>query len=607
MCHLERIGDMKRCALIWLSFMLMTLVPSMAMADVSISLKLNTNDATLADTLQLTVTVSGIRSTHSEPVVKGLGDFYVNEGGTSSRLEIINDHVSSSMDYTYFIQPKKTGTFQVGPAEIKVKGKTLQSNSETVMIRKSEYSGTEKHGPVFLTAKLSADSTYVEQQVLYILKLYRRTKVADLSLQLPKIDHLTFKQLGKPRHYESTYNGYRYRVLEVTYSILPSETGTYTLSPARMGITVFEPQHRSRRNPFDDFFNDPFDDPFFSFSTGRPMTLTSNALQIKVLPLPRGGRPANFSGLVGTFKIESKLQPLEIKEGNSATLTVILKGRGNVNRIPDLKIPEMEDIKIYPDQPVLKVESDTNGLYGSKAMKWALVPTKEGEYTIPAMSLSYFDSESHQYKTIKTAAYHLHVLPSKKAMGGVSGAGNENLGSGSPMVNASAVTKEKVKTIGHDIFPLHDSMKAFNNGRQFNPGKALVLLLLLSPAGIYVIVFVGLKAREHSSQNVMAMNMKKARKNFLKRVQSSNTTADEFLLAVRDYLNDRFGLTLGSVTSDETACILASHNVTEQTIKRFHALLQRVENEIYTGRGAKVFHTDENIPELMRRVERESR
>jgi len=98
---------MKRCALIWLSFMVLTVVPSVAVADISISLKLNVNKATLADTLQLTVTVSGTKSTRSEPVVKGLGDFYVNEGGTSSRLEIINDRVSSSVDYSYFIQPKK--------------------------------------------------------------------------------------------------------------------------------------------------------------------------------------------------------------------------------------------------------------------------------------------------------------------------------------------------------------------------------------------------------------------------------------------------------------------------------------------------------------------
>ncbi len=64
-------------------------------------------------------------------------------------------------------------------------------------------------------------------------------------------------------------------------------------------------------------------------------------------PLPQEGKPSDFSGLVGKFKMWSKLEPVSLKTGESATLTVSVSGQGNVNRIPDLKIPELIHIKIY--------------------------------------------------------------------------------------------------------------------------------------------------------------------------------------------------------------------------------------------------------------------
>ena len=85
---------------------------------------------------------------------------------------------------------------------------------------------------------------------------------------------------------------------------------------------MLEQRRQSPRSFFDDsFFNDPF------FSSGRPRAVTSEALELKVLPLPQQGRPADFSGLVGRYQLESNLEPKQVKAGESATFTVELKGR----------------------------------------------------------------------------------------------------------------------------------------------------------------------------------------------------------------------------------------------------------------------------------------
>ena len=111
--------------------------PCLASGDVSVTLKLDRPEATLLDSITMVVSVSGTRKSDTQPTLKGLEDFNVRTGGTSSRIEIINGKVNAGIDYTYALQPKKNGTFTIGPAEVKIKGKTIKSNTETLTIVKS--------------------------------------------------------------------------------------------------------------------------------------------------------------------------------------------------------------------------------------------------------------------------------------------------------------------------------------------------------------------------------------------------------------------------------------------------------------------------------------
>jgi len=75
-------------------------------------------------------------------------------------------------------------------------------------------------------------------------------------------------------------------------------------------------------------------------------------------------------------------------------MTVTVRGRGNVRRVPELKIPSLDGVKIYADQPVVRSENDGEGTIVTKTMKWALVPEREGRFQIPSLALSYFDAEA---------------------------------------------------------------------------------------------------------------------------------------------------------------------------------------------------------------------
>ena len=571
-----------------LLFMLCVLTPSQACSEVTVTLTLDTKEARPSDSIKMVVSVSGTRSCDSPPEVEGLDSFNVSQIGRSSKVEIINGTLNVGIEYTYYIGSTKTGTFQIGPALVKVKGKTFESNTDGLTIVSVGATEGRDQGPVFLTSSLSSKKTFVEGQVIYTLKLYLRARVSDISLGLPQTDHLTFKQLNKPKEYESVNNGRRYRVIEVRYALIPLREGNYGIEPSRMDLTVYESGKGSRRGLFDS--------PFFG--RGRSLTVSSKPLELEVLPLPLKGKPDDFSGLVGVFKIESTLAPTKIGVGESATLTVRLSGRGNVNRIPDLKPPVLDHLKIYADEPVLDVKTDSRGQSGQKSMKWALVPEKEGYYEIPSMSVDYFDMEKRRYLTIQTIPLSLRVIPGKEERVMIEKAEDR-------LEAAKRPAKQEVKEIGHDILPLHGSVRDIEAGRSDRPRGLLLWALLLIPFLVYCAAYLGLRIKKRSTRLLPAQRAKKAAKQLKQRCRQGGENADSLALAIRDYLNDRFGLSLASVTPEDAVDILTSEGVRPQTAQALQGIMKRLEDGIYTGNVRGTDRMKEDIPRLVKQIEKE--
>ncbi len=583
---------MKKSILLIILLSMFFHVPCIASGDVSVTLKLDRPEATLLDSITMVVSVSGTRKSDTQPTIKGLEAFNVRTGGTSSRIEIINGKVNAGVDYTYALQPKKTGTFTIGPAEVKVKGKTIKSNTETLTIVKSIQSPDVDRGPLFLSAALSPKQVFVEEQAIYTLKLFRQTRVGDISLGLPEAEHLTLKQLGKPVEYQSVYKGQSYQVLEVRYALISSREGIYGIRPSRMSMTVFQSRRKSSRSLFDD--------PFFSFSSGKPVTIASEPLELNVLPLPQKGRPTDFSGLVGNYKIKSHLDPSKIRAGESATMTVLLSGRGNVKRIPDLKLPDLEKIKVYADQPVLMEETDSKGLAGSKTMKWALVPEKEGEYQIPSLSISFFDTTGKQYRVIKSPVLSLSVLPVEKAQVSVSQDVLKGHKTGGP-------GKQEVKELGHDILPVHTSIKDLPSGTRSGIGGVVFWLILIIPLFAYAATFLIQKFYRKTTVSVAAARARKAAKALTQQCRKGELSSNDLTSSIRRYLNERFDLSLGSLTPDEAADIVVSRGVSATTAERLRTALQELEDAIYTGKGQETCDMGGDIPKLIKQIEKEIR
>jgi hypothetical protein len=249
----------------------------------------------------------------------------------------------------------------------------------------------------------------------------------------------------------------------------------------------------------------------------------------------------------------------------------------------------------------LEEKTDSKGLTGAKTMKWALVPEKEGQYRIPPLSISFFDTGRHKYRTLKTRSRSLNVLPGEATQVRV-------LSGPEKVQEAGGPAKKAVKEIGHDILPVHASIKdlATVSGRRAGGGVVFWAFLLL-PLFVYGGTLCGLKIGRKSTASMSAAKAKKAAKDFVRQCRQDDLSSNDLISYITNYFNDRFGLSLGSLTPDEAAGIMESKGVSPGTTGKVRRVIQELEDIVYTGKGAQSCKIVEDIPKLIRQVEKEIR
>jgi hypothetical protein len=83
----------------------------------------------------------------------------------------------------------------------------------------------------------------------------------------------------------------------------------------------------------------------------------------------------------------------------------------SATQLPDLAPPDVADIKQYPDKPRLQTRVDGDTLIAQKITGTALVPSRAGEYTLPAVELHWWDTQQDRPRTARLPARTIAVEP----------------------------------------------------------------------------------------------------------------------------------------------------------------------------------------------------
>jgi hypothetical protein len=408
----------------------------------------------------LTITITGSRSADIElPTVAGLR---LQGRGRSSQIQMINGSFSSSLSYTYVIQAENPGKYTIPPITVSADGSTLTTKPITFEVtpagNATPNQGTRGTSPTrlrsgdadkiaFLHISELQDKSWTGEVIPLQIKAYFRQGIkANLnSLPILKGDGFVMPQLDqKPLQTEESVNGTAYSVLTWESSISAVKEGKHTLT-LELEATLLFPQ---RRNVFpgfgdQDIFQDDFFQNFFGGFESKNVKVTSRPITIEARSLPTANQPHGFSGAIGHFNLSVQAKPMEVEVGDPITLTMVVSGSGNFDRVEAPIFTEDPKWKLYP--PSVEFKQGEKPIQGSKKFEQAVVVKDDHVTEIPPVSFVYFDPATEKYMTLTSAAIPLFVKH-----------GNQAAASPSPASPVPTTTKAEPENRGiAGLAPIH--------------------------------------------------------------------------------------------------------------------------------------------------------
>lgn len=578
--------------LIFLLFLMTMAVAGVEAADVVFRASAPRTVA-MGDQFRLTYTVNSEASDLRVPELSSSFDVLMGPTtSTSFSQSIINGRSSSetSTTFTFILMPKKEGTFNIPPATVRAKGANYTSNALAIRVipadkasnssraqaqQQDDFSdngssasaaSVAKNG-VFLRVSVTPRSVYEQQGVLVTFKLYTRYDISSVNPpKFPEYDGFLAQEIeiNNPQWVLERYNGMNYNAAVIKQTVLyPQRSGPITIKGSKMDVTIrVRAQRKKVTSIFDDFF-DTYQDV--------NKVLTTPPVTVNVRPLP-SGKPAGFSGTVGSFTMSSSINSNNVKTNDAVTIRLKISGNGNLKLIKNPEVTFPNDFEVYDPKVTNDIHTSTSGVSGSKTIEYMAIPRYKGDFEIPAIRFSYFDTSSGSYKTLTAGPYKLHVAQ---------GSGNS---SNASISNFS--DKENLKFLGKDIRYLKIDNIHFMETKDMFFSSSLYWICYLIPAILFIIFFIVYRKQVKENANIALVRTKKANKIAVRRLKNASKLMrenkkeafyDEVLRALWGYLSDKLSIPQANLTKDNVEAELSKYGVDENLSKEFMDVLNTCE------------------------------
>ena len=319
-------------------------------------------------------------------------DFQVLSTSTSTSMNIVNTNITRIKQWRLTLLPLKSGNLTI-PAIAFGKDKSPQTN---LTVEQQRAASTGPDAPdIFIEVEAAPESAYVQAEVVYTVKLYRSVATANETLSEPAMSagSAIVEQLDADRSYDTVIKGRRYAVFERSYGIYPQVSGNLLIPPVR-----FQAQLSSTSL----FSLDPF--------SGGTKTVVrqSEPVELQIEPIPAAWRGGHWLPAAQVKITEQwSTNPVELLPGEPVTRTLALSAQGlTSSQLPELEELFPGDFRQYPDMPVLENTGSADGMTAVRRQKSAIIPAQAGEYTLPELSLPWWNTET---QTMENA-----VLPERQ-------------------------------------------------------------------------------------------------------------------------------------------------------------------------------------------------
>lgn len=526
--------------------------------------------------------------------VPGAKIMYFERTGQSSSFTSINGKVSQSTSYRYTLtlRAEKEGSYSFGPITVggvrsnvinytiagasqstdnyggnsrssgSSSNSSNNSNPADASDNKPKYIG-KGDGNLFLRANVSNTTVYEQQALVYTVKLYTTYDAIKFigAAAAPKFEGFVVeesKDISSSLTYE-TYNGKTYATAVIArYIIFPQMTGQLKVLGNTYTVSVDQRE----------YYHDPFWGSL-SYSTPLQLNVTPNDLTVNVRSLPTP-KPADFSGGVGNFSIESKLQSSNFKSNVPGSIIYTVKGTGNLKyiQLPDLNAIYPSELEVYTPKTNLNTTVGSTNVNGSVSFDYSFIPMEEGIFKIPEIRLVYFNPESGKYETSTAKGYNITV--------------GKGVSSSKSQVNRKLQFKDNLKPVKYS--DIH------------TPGKPWIstfgywLIYIVIGSGI-IIFIICRHIYMNSHSDMVAFNSKRANRIARKRLKTAyncikrddrESFYTEMLKALWGYMGDKLKMPTSELMRDNIRQVLEHRSVPDNVIRDFINLLDTCEFAKYS-------------------------
>lgn len=548
--------------------------------DPAFEASVDRNPVSLGEQFTLSLTLSNAGMGGGKNLqLPDLSRFHIMSGpNQSSSMQFINGVVSSSIVYSYILQPKDIGKVTLGSASIEAGGKIYQTRPVTIeVVQGSPRQKQQQAAPggevaeqigdnLFLKATADKSNVLQGEQVNVSFKLYTRVSVSNYTVSKnPALTGFWGEDIENPKNINlttETINGKQYRVGVIRrMALFPTQSGTLEISPMEVQTTV-QVQTRRFADPFDAFFRDPFGQTVNHIVKSEP-------LKIKVEPLPAGS-PSSFKGAVGRFGMSTSVDRQTTKTNEPVSLKVTITGTGNIKLLesPVIEIPP--DFEKYTPKVSENIDRQAERIKGSKTFEYLVIPRYPGDKSIKPVTFTFFDLSKKEYVTLRSNSIDLKVEQGDAPLVPIVGGG----------------TREDVQMLNQDIRFIKVSTSGLSKRGEYLHSRLPFLLLHLLPiAGFgFALVYArrrqALRRNDRGLRNRRAMKVAKTGLRQAERLLKSDRAEEfhsEVSRAVWKYVGDKLSIPHASLSIDRAVEELAHAGVNGEVNNRLRTLLEGCE------------------------------
>tara|TARA_R110000822_G_scaffold60287_12_gene150259 strand:+ start:2615 stop:4345 length:1731 start_codon:yes stop_codon:yes gene_type:complete len=353
------------------------------------------------ETLALLVTFDG--QTTSEPDFTPLNDdFDVLSQSQKSKFSMINGSSTSLTEWHLELLPRRMGELVI--PSLSFKG--VASNPISLQIEDQPQTSTStstSNQPIFVETELDKSSAYVQEQLLLTLRLISSTNLQSISSEELMVKNASVMKVSE-NQYQKRINGINHLIIELKYALFPETSGELTIPAVRFNTVI--PDRR-----------DPYSNSFFSRG-GKRTFLLSDEEKVTINPRPTTYGSAEWLPTTAVSLSERWSRPLdELIAGEPITRTIHLSAQGlTATQLPPLKINAGDGFKVYPDQPQLNNDVSPNGVMGTRSESIAIVPSRGGSISLPAITVQWWDTATNQLRETVLEGQTLSITPAENTI-----------------------------------------------------------------------------------------------------------------------------------------------------------------------------------------------